>query len=101
VIGYIARRLAQSLATLVLAVSLIFIAVRVLPGNPVLSRFGQHVDPRQIERIQREQGWDRPIVTQLGEFFWTVLTTGRLGESLARSNENVAEQLSERVPATI
>jgi peptide/nickel transport system permease protein len=100
-IGYIARRFAQSVATLVVAVSLIFIAVRVLPGNPVLSRFGQHVDPRQVERIQREQGWDRPILTQLAEFFWTVLTTGRLGESLARSNENVAEQLSERVPATV
>lgn len=100
-IAFVLRRLFQSIATLLVAVSLIFIAVRMLPGNPVLSRFGQHVDPAQVERIRIEQGWDRPVLTQLVEFFRQVATTGSLGESLARNNENVGEELRHRVPATI
>lgn len=100
-IAFVLRRFLQSAATLLVAVALIFIAVRMLPGNPVLSRFGQHVDPAQVERIRVEQGWDRPVATQLLEFIRQVATTGSLGESLARNNENVGEELRHRVPATI
>lgn len=100
-IFYVLRRSAQAAITLVVAVTFIFLAVRLLPGNPVLSRFGQHVDPQQVERLRIEQGWDRPLLVQLGEFFWQVATTGSLGESLARSNENVGAELRQRVPATL
>lgn len=99
--GYLLRRVGQAALTLVVAVVLVFVAVRLLPGNPVLSRFGQHVDPAQMEKLRIEQGWDRPIYEQLWEFAWQVATTGSLGESLMRSNANVAEELRERVPATI
>lgn len=100
-IRFVLRRLGQALVTMIVAVSLVFLAVRVLPGNPVLARFGQHVDPQQIEKLHREQGWDRPVLVQLVDFFRQVVTTGSFGESLARSNENVADELSHRVPATI
>ena len=101
VIGFVVRRTFQAAATMLVAVVLIFIAVRILPGNPVLSKFGQHVDPAQVAKLKAEQGWDRPIVVQLGDFFWQLLTTGSLGESLARSNESVSEELRHRVPATM
>lgn len=100
-IGFLLRRVAQAGLTLVVAVVLVFVAVRLLPGNPVLSRFGQHVDPAQLERLRVEQGWDRPIHVQLWEFARQVATTGSLGESLMRRNANVATDLRERVPATV
>ncbi|MFO0904935.1 MAG: ABC transporter permease [Pirellulales bacterium] len=100
-IGFLARRLAQALLTLFMSVCLVFFAVRMLPGNPVLAKFGQHVDPQQIERIRREQGWDRPVHVQLVDFVRQVLVEGDLGESLARSNENVSEALRNRIPATV
>lgn len=100
-IGFLLRRVAQAGLTLVVAVVLVFVAVRLLPGNPVLSRFGQHVDPAQLERLRVEQGWDRPILVQLWEFVRQVATTGSLGESLMRRNANVATDLRERVPATV
>lgn len=100
-IGFLLRRTAQSAVTLVVAVVFVFVAVRMLPGNPLLSKFGQHVDPAQIERLRVEQGWDRPIYVQLGEFVRQVATTGSLGESLMRSNASVADELRERTPATI
>ena len=99
--GYLVRRVLHAFATIVVAVALVFIAMRALPGNPLLARFGQHPDARQIEQLRREYGWDRPVLVQLGDFFWQVLTTGDLGRSIARSNVSVTRDLAERIPATI
>lgn len=99
--GYLLRRLFHGLVTIIVAVSLIFIAMRMLPGNPLLAKFGQHPDAEQIQRIIKQQGWDQPIVLQLGRFFYQVVTTGDLGDSIARSNENVSQELRRRIPATI
>jgi peptide/nickel transport system permease protein len=80
---------------------LIFVAMRVLPGNPLLSRFGQHPDAAQIERLKQENGWNRPVLVQLGEFFARLFTTGDLGESIARGGSSISEELKVRLPATV
>lgn len=101
-IQFIARRLLQASVTMLVAVSLVFMAIRILPGNPLLSRFGQHIDVEQMERIRAEQGWNEPILVQLGDFFWHVASTGDLGRSIARPTEDVGEMLRERkLPATV
>lgn len=98
---YLIRRILHALATIVVAISLVFIAMRALPGNPLLARFGQHPDARQIEELRKEYGWDKPILVQLGDFFWQLATTGDLGHSVARSNVSVSRELRQRIPATI
>lgn len=98
---YLIRRILHAVATIVVAVSLIFIAMRALPGNPLLARFGQHPDARQIEELRKEYGWDKPVLVQLGDFFWQLATTGDLGRSVARSNVSVSRELRQRIPATI
>lgn len=100
-IGFVLRRIGVALVTLSVAFTLVFFAVRVLPGNPVLSRFGQHVDPAQIAKLKAEQGWDRPIYEQFFSYVHQLFTRGDFGESLARSNERVTDELRSRVPATI
>ena len=101
VAGFLVPRLAQAVITMIVAVSLVFIAMRTLPGNPLLSRFGQHTDVAQMEQLRAQYGWDKPIYVQLGEFFWKLVTTGDLGESVARSNQKVSDELKRRIPATI
>jgi peptide/nickel transport system permease protein len=101
VIRYLGWRLVHALVTLVVAVSLVFIAVRLLPGNPLLARFGQHPDLQQIEQLREQYGWNQPIHVQLGQFFWQVVTTGDLGNSLARSHVSVNKELRQRIPATV
>ena len=86
---------------MLVAVCLVFIAIRVLPGNPLLARFGQHIDPEQMEQIREEQGWDEPILVQLGGFARQVIWDRDLGQSIARPSENVGDQLRRRFPATI
>jgi peptide/nickel transport system permease protein len=101
VIRYLARRVVHALVTIVVAVALVFIAVRALPGNPLLARFGQHPDAARIAELRKEYGWDRPVLVQFGQFFWQLLTTGDMGQSLARANVSVSRELRERIPATI
>jgi peptide/nickel transport system permease protein len=101
VIGYLVRRVVHAVATIVVAVALVFVAVRALPGNPLLARFGQHPDAQQIAALRKQYGWDQPVLVQLGRFFWQVLTTGDMGQSLARANVNVSDELRQRIPATV
>ena len=100
-ISYVLRRLGHAAITWLVAVALIFIAMRVLPGNPLLARFGQHPDAAQIERLKRENGWDRPLLVQLGDFYYRLFTTGNLGESIARSGSSISDELAVRMPATV
>ncbi len=100
-IGYLARRVLHALVTLAVAVALVFIAVRMLPGNPLIARFGQHPDVAQIEQLNREFGLDRPILEQLGRFSWRLVTRGDFGTSLARPNRSISQELRECLPATI
>ena len=100
-IGYLFQRIGYACVTWLVAVVLIFLSMRVLPGNPVLARFGQHPDAQQIAALYRENGWDRPLIVQLGEFLWKLGTTGDLGESIARGGTSVSRELWERIPATV
>lgn len=100
-VAYFLRRTLAAFATVALALVLIFFAVRVLPNNPVLARFGQHSVPAGIEREMARQGWNRPLLVQLWDYVSTLATTGDMGESLFRSGENVSEALLEKFPATV
>jgi peptide/nickel transport system permease protein len=96
---FVMSRLLHAAATLAVAVSLVFLAVRVLPGNPLAARFGQHTDEKQIAELQEQYGWDRPLVVQLGEFLGK-LVRGDLGKSLVRTHVSIREELARRIPAT-
>ncbi|MBC7852202.1 MAG: ABC transporter permease [Pirellulaceae bacterium] len=99
--AYLLRRLGHALATIFVAVTLVFLAMRALPGNPLLARFGQHPDQKQMEWLEKQYGWDRPIYEQLGTFYWRILRYGDFAESIARPTKSVASELLEKVPATI
>jgi peptide/nickel transport system permease protein len=101
VTAYLLRRLGHALATIFVAVTLVFLAMRALPGNPLLARFGQHPDQKQLEWLEKQYGWDRPVYEQLGMFYWRIVTAGDFGESIARPTKSVASELREKVPATI
>jgi ABC-type dipeptide/oligopeptide/nickel transport system permease component len=101
VTAYLLRRLGHALVTIFVAVTLVFLAMRALPGNPLLARFGQHPDQKQMEWLEKQYGWDRPIYEQLGVFYWRIVTAGDFGESIARPTKSVAGELREKVPATI
>ena len=98
---FLAGRLVQALATTLVAILLVFVAIRTLPTNPVLARAGQHAVPEQIQAEMAKQGWDKPILVQAKVFFVQVLTTGDLGKSFFNDDENVSDGLARKFPATV
>lgn len=99
--GYLCQRVWHAALTLVVAVSLVFIAVRALPRNPLLIRFGQHPVPEQFQAMMEAQGWNRPVASQLAQFLTRVVLRADLGESFMRPGERVRDELLQKVPATI
>lgn len=94
------RRLAQAVVTMMIAVLAIFVAVRVLPANPVIAQFGQHAVPEKIEKEMEERGWNKPLWQQAISFVGQ-MAQGNLGESFARPGEKISSRLSQAVPATL
>ena len=67
--GYIVRRLLWSVPTLLGAVTVIFLIMRVLPGDVALvvlgGEAGQAIDPAQLEALRSELGLNVPIHEQV------------------------------------
>lgn len=97
--SFLLVRILQSLATVAVAVVLIFVSIRLLPGNPALARFGQHSVPARVTAEMSKQGWDRPILSQLIDLPGELLH-GDLGVSFFHG-DLVAERLIETIPATL
>ena len=63
---YVLRRLGVSGLMLALTSILIFVTLRVIPGNPVITRYGatRGVDPAALEALEKQLGLDKPILAQ-------------------------------------
>lgn len=86
--------------TLAVAVVLLFLLMRVLPGDP-LSRLdeGRPLTAAQTEALRARYGLDRPLLSQLGTFL-TGLARGDLGTSIEYGRP-VSTLIVERLPATL
>lgn len=97
---YVARRVVLAVAMLVAASILIFVVLRVLPGDPTTTRLGSvyGTSGEVIARIQHQLGLDRPIYAQYGT--WVAhLVSGNLGQSYF-SQESVGSLIGGRVGPT-
>ncbi|GAB3745584.1 peptide/nickel transport system permease protein [Microlunatus parietis] len=98
-IGMIIRRLAIGLLVMWGAATLIFVIIRVAPGDPAAVLLGPDAEPGQIARLRAELGLDQPIFVQYGNY---LLDTVRLdfGDSY-RLRMPAIEAVFDRLPATI
>ncbi len=96
--GYLARRLAQVLPTALLAATLVFSLVHLIPGDPVQMMLGEGAQAADVEALRHDLGLDRPLLAQYGSFLGG-LARGDLGRSL-HSGEPVMGILAARFPAT-
>lgn len=99
---YIVRRLLWSIPTLLGAVTIIFLVMRVLPGDVALTIMGGDtgltVDPAQLEALRAELGLNVPLYEQYFSWMWQ-LFRGSLGTSLWTGN-SVWYEISIRLPYT-
>ncbi|MCB9149147.1 MAG: ABC transporter permease [Caldilineaceae bacterium] len=96
---YIARRLI-ALIPVMLGVSLVvFMLIRLIPGDPVIVMLGERARPEDIERVREEMGFNRPIYVQYAEWMGRIIR-GDLGTSIINRTE-VMDELKYRLSATI
>jgi peptide/nickel transport system permease protein len=98
--GWLLRRALQSLLTLVVALVILFLLMRLLPGDP-LSRLGEGrpITPEQTQALRERYQLDQPLFTQLAHFAGGLLR-GDLGTSIEYARP-VTGLLAERLPATL
>ena len=65
---YLLTRLALAIPTVLILLTMVFMLMRVAPGNPIQAALGGHVSQAEIERRSAAAGYDRPILTQYFEY---------------------------------
>ena len=86
-------------ATLGFVSALVFLAIRVLPGDPVLVMAGPDANPEVVARLRQAMGLDRPLSVQYVEWLGGALR-GQLGVSL-QYDVPVGALIVSRLPVTL
>lgn len=98
--GYILRRTLLVVPVIWGAITLLFLAFFVVPGDPVEVLAGEKaVTPEVRENLEAKLGIDEPWYVQYGKF-WNRLLHGDLGESY-RSGRQVNTILADTAPASV
>ena len=95
----ILKRVLISIPVLIGVVLLIFIMLRIVPGNPVVTLLGEHVNQQTIDKLSAEMGLDQPIVVQFFKYIWNALH-GDFGTSY-RMNRSVTQMIMDAFPYTV
>lgn len=80
-IGYALRRSLAAVPTLLAVLTLVFVLVRVVPGDPAIAILGDRATPDAVAALREKLGVDRPLPVQYVEFLGRSLT-GDFGRSL-------------------
>ncbi len=99
---YIVNRMLLVVPTLVGAAALVFVLMRLIPGDICMVRLGSggaSVDPRALAVCHAELGLDRPLVLQFLDFAWGFF---RLDFGISMwSGKPVAEEIAARLPISL
>ena len=96
---FIAWRLADAIPTVLLVLTLVFVAMRILPGDPALAALGDNALPEQLAALRVKMGLNLPLWQQYINFLVGVLTLD-FGRSLI-NNTPVLQLLAHHLPYTI
>jgi len=102
---YIIRRLLMAVLILFLVTLIVFFAMRLLPGDPLIIFLGQQagsgttMTEKELEVLRHEYGLDKPVLVQYVDWVSGILR-GNLGTSI-NYHENVGKLLLERFPITL
>ena len=99
---YILRRIIQAIFVLIIVSIIVFVLVRLLPGDPILMIVSQstlsETSQEEIDRLRHQYGLDRSLIVQYVDWL-TDVVRGDFGNSIVL-REPVIKQISKRVPIT-
>ena len=78
---YALVRLALVIPMVFIVLTMVFLLMRVAPGDPISASLGGHAPPSQIEEIKHELGYDEPIYLQYAHYLGEI-ARGDLGTTI-------------------
>ena len=92
------RRILLTVPTLFVMSVVVFLIVRLVPGDPVRTMLGFRATDANVEQVRQQLGLDRPLVTQYLAFVGGIFR-GDLGRDIV-TRESLASLLAQRLPVT-
>ena len=96
---YVVRRVAAFVATLFFVSVLVFVVIRILPGDPASIIMGTEGSPEATERLRESMGLNRPLVVQYVDWLARAVR-GDLGISI-QYDVPVGSLIVSRLPVTL
>jgi peptide/nickel transport system permease protein len=99
-LAYLVRRVIGLLPILVMMSVIVFVLIRLIPGDPIDVMYGSEgMDTARRAALSHELGLDQSIVVQYGRWVWRAVH-GDLGNSY-RASMPVVSLIGQRLPATL
>ena len=95
----IVRRLLVIVPVLWAVVTLVFLLIHMVPGDPARQLVGENATEQQYQAARAELGLDKPLIDQYTDY-WKGLMRGDWGENPV-TRQGVLERITARYPATI
>src|SRR5262245_60071325 len=100
IILVLGRRLLLVLPVVWAVVTLVFLLIHIVPGDPVRNALGENATEAQVSELKHRLGLDLPLTQQYINY-WRGVLTFDLGASLVNRSDRVLDKILERYPATI
>lgn len=96
---YLTLRLARAVLTAFAVVTLVFVLIRAVPGDPIDAMLGEQASPEDRAAVRSALHLDEPLLTQYGRFLGDVID-GSLGRSFRAPATTVRSLIEEAFPPT-
>jgi ABC-type dipeptide/oligopeptide/nickel transport system permease component len=96
---HLLRRLVLTLPAVWLVLTLVFLMIHIVPGDPVEQMLGEGAAPGEVVQLRHALGLDQPLLGQYGKYL-KQLARGDLGQSF-KFQAPVRRIIFERYPATL
>jgi peptide/nickel transport system permease protein len=96
---YIIARTLLTIPMVFILLSIVFVVIRVMPGDPVSSMLGGHAPEKVIEQKKEELGLNKPMIVQYANYLWQICRLD-LGNSMI-FKQRVTDTIGDKLPATI
>lgn len=93
------KRIALTLPVLWIIVSLVFLLIHLVPGDPIAQMMGEGASATDLSALRHSYGLDQPLHTQYLHY-WQGIVHGDLGRSL-RLRDSVTKLVMARYPYTL
>jgi ABC-type dipeptide/oligopeptide/nickel transport system permease component len=96
---YLIRRILLAIPILLAVFTLVFLVVRVIPGDPATAALGDYASKEAVQALRERMGLNQPLLVQYWHFLSNLLR-GNFGESLI-NGKPISDQIAYVLPYTL